>query len=39
MALCDHVIDRLYDFVDNRPALEPTPLSSLLAIGLVKVEI
>ena len=40
MALCDHVIDRLRDFVDNRPALEPTTLlSSLVAIRLAEVEI
>ena len=39
MTLCDHVINRLCDFVDNKPTLEPTTLSSLLAIGLVEVEI
>ena len=39
MTFCDHVINRLFDFVDNRPALEPTSLSSLVAIGLVEVEI
>ena len=37
--LCDHVINRLCDFVDNRPALEPTTLSSLVVIGLGEVEI
>ena len=37
--LCDHMINRLCDFVDNRPALEPTTLSSLIAIGLVEVKI
>ena len=37
--LSDHVINRLCDFLDNRPALEPTTLSSLLAIGLPEVEI
>ena len=39
MILCDHVINRLFDFVDNRLALEPTTLSSLVAIGLMEVEI
>ena len=39
MTLCDHVIISLYDFVDNRPAVEPTTLSSLVAIGLAEVEI
>ena len=39
MTLCDHVINRLCDFVDNKPALERTTLSSLLAIGLAEVEI
>ena len=34
----DHVIKRLFDFMDNRPALKPTPLSSLVAIGLTEVE-
>ena len=27
MTLCDHVINRLCDFVDNKPALEPKFLS------------
>ena len=36
MTLCDHVINRLRDFVDNRPALEPTTVSSLVAIGLAE---
>ena len=39
MTLCDHVINRLCDFVDNKLALEPTTLSSFLAIVLVEVEI
>ena len=39
MTLCDHVINRFCDFVDNKPALEPTTLSSLVAIDLAEVEI
>ena len=39
MTLCDHVINRLCDFVDNKLALEPTTLSSFLAIVLAEVEI
>ena len=39
MTLCDHVINRLYDFMDNKPPLEPTTLSSLLNIVLLEVEI
>ena len=39
MTLCDHVINRLCDFVDNKPALEPTTLSIFLAIVLAEVEI
>ena len=39
MTLCDYVINRLCDFVDNKPALEPTTLSALVAIGIAKVEI
>ena len=38
MTSCDHMVNRLCDFVDNRPALEPTTLSSLVAIGLAEVE-
>ena len=38
MTLCDHVINRFCDFVDNKHALEPTILSSLVAIGLTEVE-
>ena len=38
MTLCDHVVNRFCDFVDNKPALEPTTLSSLVAIGLAEVE-
>ena len=39
MTLCDHMINRLCNFVDNRPALEPTTLSNLIALGLAEVEI
>ena len=39
MTLCDHVIKRLCDVMDNKPALEPATLSSFLAIVLAKVEI
>ena len=39
MTLCDHVINRLFDIVDIKSALEPTTLSSLLAIVLAEVEI
>ena len=39
MTLFDHMINRLCEFVDNKPALEPTTLSSLVAIGLAQVEI
>ena len=39
MTLCDHVVNRLCDFVDNRPALESTILSSLVVIGLTEVDI
>ena len=39
MTLSDHVMNRLCDFVDHRPALEPTTLPSLVAIGLAEVEI
>ena len=39
MNLCDHVINRLCDSVDNKPALEPTTLSSLVGTGLAEVEI
>ena len=38
ITLCNHDINRLFDFIDNRPVLEPTSLSSLLGIGLAKVE-
>ena len=37
--LCDHVINRLCDFVDNRPALAATPLSRFVAIGLAEIEV
>ena len=39
MTLCDHVINRLCDFVDNKSGLELTTLSSLVAIGLAEVKI
>ena len=39
MTLCDHVINRLCDFMDNNPALEPTTLSSFLTTVLAEVEI
>ena len=39
MIFCDHVMNRLCGFVDNRPALESTTLSGLVAIGLAEVEI
>ena len=39
MALCDHVFKRLRDFVDNKLALEPTTLSSFLALTIVLVEV
>ena len=31
------MINRLCDFLDNKPPLEPTTLSSLVAIGLAEV--
>ena len=39
MTLFDNVINRLCDFVDNKPALEPNILSSMVAIDLAEVEI
>ena len=39
MTLCDHMINSLCEFVDNRPPLEPTTLSGLVAIDLAEVEI
>ena len=39
MTLCDHVTNKLCDFVDNKPPLETTTLSSLVAIDLAEVEI
>ena len=39
MTLYDHVINRLCDFGDNKPVLEPTTLSSFLAIVLAQAEI
>ena len=39
VTLCDHVINRLCDLMDNKSALEPTTLSSLVAIGLAELEI
>ena len=38
MTLCDPVINRLCGFEDNRLALEPTTLSSLVAICLAKLK-
>ena len=39
MTLCDHVINRLCDFVDKKLALRPATLSSFLAIVLAEVNI
>ena len=39
MTLCDHVINTLCDFVDNKLALEPITVSNFLAIDLAEVEI
>ena len=39
VTLYDHVINRLCDLIDNRAVLEPTTLSSLLAIGPAEVAI
>ena len=39
MTLCDHMINSLCEFVDNRPPLEPATLSGLVAIDLAEVEI
>ena len=39
LTLCDHLINRLCDLMDNKVALEPTTLPSLVAIGLGEVEI
>ena len=39
VTLYDHVINRLCELMDNKPALEPTTLPSLVAIGLAEVEI
>ena len=39
MTLYDHVINRLCDFVDHKPALELTTLSNVLALVLAEVEI
>ena len=39
MTLCDHLINRLCDFVDSRPVLEPSTLLILVAIGLTEAEI
>lgn len=36
---CAHVINGLLDFVDNLFSSEATSVSSLVAIGLVEVEI
>ena len=34
MTLCDHMINSLCEFVDNRPPLEPATLSGLVAIEI-----
>ena len=39
VSLCDHVINRLCDLVDNRLALEPTTLSGLVIMCLAEVKI
>ena len=39
MTLCDNMINRLCYFVGDKPALEPTTLSSFSAIVLAEVEI
>ena len=39
MTLCDHVINRLCDFVDKKPVLEPTTLSRFLATVLAEVDL
>ena len=39
MTLCDNIINRLCYFVGDKPALEPTTLSSFSAIVLAEVEI
>ena len=38
MTLCHYVINSSWDVVDNKPALEPTTLSSLVAVGLTEVQ-
>ena len=39
ITLCNRVVKKLCDFVENKLALEPTTQSSFLAIVLVEVEI
>ena len=39
MTSCDHVINRLYEFVDYKLALEPTTLSIFLVVVPAEVEI
>ena len=39
VTLCDHIINRLSDLMDNNLTLKPTTLPSLVAIGLADVEI
>ena len=39
MTLIVHAINRLCDYVDNTPVLEPTILSNLVVISLTEVEI
>ena len=38
VTLCDHVINRLCDFMDNRPTLKPTSLSRLVAMVTRKLK-
>ena len=39
VTLCDHVINRFCDQIDNKLALESTTLLNLVVIGLAEVEI
>ena len=39
MWLCDHVINKFCDLMDDKPVLEPTTLPRLVAIGLAEIEI
>ena len=38
MTLCDHVVNRLWDVIGNKPALGPTTLASVVAIDLAENE-